>query len=303
MMRFSNSGVLSVIDGNSVAIYLTSPFEKRLERAFDESISMVDIYGTSNIFAIVGSSPSASTFHDKKVVLFDDREGEILAEVGCSSRILNISFISDNLILLTELEVVIVNIHTLSRSTLDVKPHGSLLDVSTGSPIFVFSCSSYRHSQPLPSSHKGLLSICNLDISNPLCSVIAAHKSNLSCVAVSNDGSFIASTSNEGTLIRVWSTHGQLVSELRRGTRRAEVTSLAFGSNRLIALASRKETIHLFNLVDGSHLTFDTRDKNSIKILTFSISGDVLYVVTSEKVFRALVVKDSSIVEIDRRNF
>lgn len=53
---------------------------------------------------------------------------------------------------------------------------------------------------------------------------IQAHKNELSCIAINQQGTRIATASEQGTLIRVWdtSTRSQLV-ELRRGTDPASI--------------------------------------------------------------------------------
>ncbi|KAJ8950474.1 hypothetical protein NQ314_007861 [Rhamnusium bicolor] len=53
---------------------------------------------------------------------------------------------------------------------------------------------------------------------------IAAHRSELGCLAINQQGTRVASASNKGTLIRVWdtTTRNQLV-ELRRGSDPATV--------------------------------------------------------------------------------
>lgn len=53
---------------------------------------------------------------------------------------------------------------------------------------------------------------------------IAAHRNELGCLALNQQGTRIATASNMGTLIRVWdSTSKNLLVELRRGTDPATV--------------------------------------------------------------------------------
>lgn len=60
----------------------------------------------------------------------------------------------------------------------------------------------------------------------------------------------VATASSKGTLVRVFNTlDGTLLQEVRRGTDRAEIQSLAFSSNaRWLAASSDRGTIHVFGL-------------------------------------------------------
>ncbi|KAJ1990063.1 Phosphatidylinositol 3,5-bisphosphate-binding protein [Dimargaris cristalligena] len=85
-------------------------------------------------------------------------------------------------------------------------------------------------------------------------SIITAHTTRLSCLAINAEGTKLASASEKGTLIRVFHAgSGKLLNELRRGVDRAEIYSIAFShdSTRL-CVASDKGTIHIFNLELGA---------------------------------------------------
>ncbi|KAL0208700.1 hypothetical protein P9112_011287 [Eukaryota sp. TZLM1-RC] len=307
ILRFSSSGsVLCAIDDTLLTVFLCSPFEKRIERTFSAPLGLVDVLGTSNCWALVGSSPSdtSSLFHDHKVVIWDDRECQCLCEIGSSSKILNIAFLSDCIVVLSENEVFVTNIHSLSRTSIELKPSSSLLGVSSllSSSVFAFPCTAHQSSSSSrASSHQGFLAIADPAPSSPHCSIIPAHKTPLSAIALSSDGSLAATASSEGTLIRVWSSSGSMISEFRRGTRKATITSLAFGGTKFVAIASKKETVHVFSLA-GKHLSFDTKSKVA-KFLNFDVSGELLFVVGQDRTFRTLSVKDSELVEVDRTNF
>ncbi|KAK9767686.1 Phosphatidylinositol 3,5-bisphosphate-binding protein [Basidiobolus ranarum] len=81
-------------------------------------------------------------------------------------------------------------------------------------------------------------------------SIIAAHTTILSSLAISFDGSKIATASIKGTLIRVFdSSSGKLLNELRRGFDRAEIYSIAFSHDGArLCVSSDKGTVHIFNL-------------------------------------------------------
>ena len=63
----------------------------------------------------------------------------------------------------------------------------------------------------------------------------------------------MATASDKGTLIRIFSTEDGLpLQEVRRGTDKAEIYSIAFDrQNKQIACSSDKGTIHIFNVQKG----------------------------------------------------
>ena len=80
--------------------------------------------------------------------------------------------------------------------------------------------------------------------------VLKAHNSSLRCIALSPDGSLLATTSQQGTLVRVYSTRTtDRIAEFRRGMDHSIIYSLAFSTgNRFVASTSDKGTLHVFDL-------------------------------------------------------
>jgi len=80
--------------------------------------------------------------------------------------------------------------------------------------------------------------------------VLRAHNSDLRCLALSSDGSLLASSSVQGTLIRVFNLKTlDQIAEFRRGMDHAIVYGLAFSpGNRWLASTSDKGTLHIFDL-------------------------------------------------------
>ena len=80
--------------------------------------------------------------------------------------------------------------------------------------------------------------------------VIQCHNSSLSCIALNFGGNLLATASDKGTLIRIFSTDdGAPLQEVRRGSDKAEIYSIAFDKNsKWIACSSDKGTIHIFTV-------------------------------------------------------
>ncbi|KAF2744230.1 WD40 repeat-like protein [Sporormia fimetaria CBS 119925] len=84
--------------------------------------------------------------------------------------------------------------------------------------------------------------------------VIEAHNSPLSCIALNNDGTLLATASEKGTIIRVFSVpDGQKLYQFRRGSIPARIYSMSFNAtSTLLAVSSATETVHIFRLTPQS---------------------------------------------------
>ena len=83
--------------------------------------------------------------------------------------------------------------------------------------------------------------------------VFRAHASALRAIAVSDDGSIVATASMKGTLIRAFDTASlDQIGEFRRGVDTAVTTGLAISpGNRWLACTSDKGTLHIFDMKPG----------------------------------------------------
>ena len=87
--------------------------------------------------------------------------------------------------------------------------------------------------------------------------VIEAHRAPLSCVALNDKGTLLATSSETGTIIRVFSVpDGQKLYQFRRGTYPATIYSMSFNptgphfleTTKFLAVSSTTDTIHIFKV-------------------------------------------------------
>ncbi|ORY09673.1 WD40-repeat-containing domain protein [Clohesyomyces aquaticus] len=80
--------------------------------------------------------------------------------------------------------------------------------------------------------------------------VVEAHNSPLSCIALNNEGTLLATSSEKGTIIRVFSIpDAQKLYQFRRGSIPARIYSMSFNStSTLLCVSSATETVHIFRL-------------------------------------------------------
>ncbi|KAK4544459.1 hypothetical protein LTR36_004350 [Oleoguttula mirabilis] len=84
--------------------------------------------------------------------------------------------------------------------------------------------------------------------------VIQAHQAPLSCIAINNDGTLMATSSEKGTVIRIFSIpDGKKLYQFRRGSMPARIYCMSFNAaSTLLCVSSATETVHVFKLAPPS---------------------------------------------------
>lgn len=97
--------------------------------------------------------------------------------------------------------------------------------------------------------------------------VIEAHKSALSAMCLSSDGTLLATASDKGTIVRVFNVHtGSKLYQFRRGTYPTKIFSLSFSKNKKYVVAtSSSETVHIFRLGEEELLANKQKQKKESK--------------------------------------
>ncbi|KAK0864318.1 autophagy protein [Friedmanniomyces endolithicus] len=90
--------------------------------------------------------------------------------------------------------------------------------------------------------------------------VIQAHQAPLSCIAINNDGTLMATSSEKGTVLRIFSIpDGEKLYQFRRGSMPARIFCMTFNAtSTLLCVSSATETVHVFKLAPPSTSTHDS---------------------------------------------
>jgi len=222
-------------------IYNCGPFKETFKRGFNKGgIGYVEMLFRCNILALVGGGRNPR-YPPNKVMIWDDHQNRCIGELSFRSKVRAVKLRRDRVVVVLEYKIYVYNFADLKL--LDhietVSNTKGLCALCPFTPSTVLVC---------PGLQKGHVR-CEL-YDNPKTTLIAAHESNLSALALNSDGTRVATASDRGTLIRIFNTHsGQALQELRRGSDRAEIYCLAFNmTTEWLACSSDKGTVHVFSL-------------------------------------------------------
>ncbi|EJS43895.1 atg18p [Saccharomyces arboricola H-6] len=106
--------------------------------------------------------------------------------------------------------------------------------------------------------------VFNLETLQPTM-VIEAHKGEIAAMAISFDGTLMATASDKGTIIRVFDIEtGDKVYQFRRGTYATRIYSISFSEDsQYLAVTGSSKTVHIFKLGHSmSNNRLDSDDSN-----------------------------------------
>lgn len=225
------------------SIYNCEPFKETFKRDFPNGgIGIVAMLYRCNILGIVGGG-QYPCFPPNKVMLWDDHQAACIGELTFKSDVKAVKLRRDKIVVVLETQVYIYNferLELLHKHETVPNPKG-LIALSPSAENCVVAC---------PSVQKGVVRVEKHDATgNKKSNFVTAHDSSISCIALNNDGSRLATASEKGTLIRIFDTEtGDKLHEVRRGADRAEIFSIAFNiSSSLICCSSDKGTVHIFS--------------------------------------------------------
>ncbi|KIH93747.1 phosphatidylinositol-bisphosphate-binding protein [Sporothrix brasiliensis 5110] len=210
----------------------------RAKRPFKEGgVGLIQIVGRTNIIPLVGGG-RVPVHNPLKVVVWDEKRQKFTREVPCERPIRGLHVLGQKLVVVLDEEVSIYNI--------DHQPVRVHSFTTTPNPAGL--CAVSRTHFAILGQIPGHVKIVHNETHEV--SIIPAHSSELAAIALSRDGSLLATASEKGTLIRVFLTaNNGRVAELRRGVDQVSIFSLGFNpSGTLLACTSDKGTLHIFDI-------------------------------------------------------
>ncbi|KAG0609631.1 hypothetical protein M758_7G002100 [Ceratodon purpureus] len=192
-------------------IYNCDPFSETFRREVDGAgIAIVEMLFLSNIFALVGGGKTPK-YPPNKVMIWDDHQSRCIGELSFRSEVRAVRLRRDKIVIVLEFKIYVYNfadlkllhqIETLANTK-------AICALSSGPASCVLAC---------PGQHPGEIRIELYSVKKTR--FLQAHDSTVACLALSNNGDFLATASSKGTLIRIFST--------RDGSKLQEVTELGF---------------------------------------------------------------------------
>jgi len=225
-------------------VFNCSPFKETISRVLDGGgIRFVEMLFRCNIFALVGARDN-TRFHPNKVIIWDDQRRKDIGELSFRHEVKAVRLRRDKVVVVLEFKVLLYKFADLT-CVLEV-------DTVSNSKGLCALCPSPNHTVlACPGSHRGHVRVELLEHRKTFS--VQAHNSPLSGLALTLDGSRVATASEKGTILRVFdSLTGKRLQEVRRGASSAEISSLAFNhTSTLFSCSSVRGTVHVFTLTDS----------------------------------------------------
>ncbi|BFG14744.1 hypothetical protein CerSpe_010180 [Prunus speciosa] len=237
------------------------------ERAIGAFV-IVEMLFSSSLLAIVGAGEEPS-LSPRRLCLFNTTTGTALRELNFLTSILAVRMNKKRLVVILQDKTYVYDINSLGiLDTIDTIPNLK--------GLCAFSPSLEGCFLALPASiSKGSVLLYNVMDLHLHCE-IDAHRAPLAAMALSSNGTYIATASEQGTIIRV-----HLVSEatksysFRRGTYPSTIFSLSFGPSMqlpdILVGTSSSGSVHAFSLGFSMY----QRSKRSGSFLGSIIPGSV----------------------------
>ncbi|CAF0876377.1 unnamed protein product [Brachionus calyciflorus] len=231
-------------------IYNTDPLKENA-REDGGGVKHVEMLYRCNYVGIVGGG-KAPKYPRNRAIVWDDYQKKVAISLELSTEVLSIKLRRDRIAVVCE---KFIKVYTFSQTPQLLH----VFDTYTNPNGLCCICSLSTNSNLAYPSHKkcGGVEIVDLFNTEKPAVKIDGHDNPVSCMAMSNDGSKLATSSTKGTLIRVFETeNGSLLHELRRGANSANIFCISFNKQATkLCVSSDHGTIHVFIL--------DSPEKNS----------------------------------------
>ncbi|KAI2642008.1 protein-vacuolar targeting protein Atg18 [Xylaria nigripes] len=248
---------LAVGTSKGFRIYHTEPFSK-IFSSNDGDISIIEMLFSTSLVALVLSP--------RHLIIQNTKRGSVICELSFPSAILAVRLNRKRLCVVLEDSIYLYDIANMTLlQRIDTSPNpGAICALSPSSencyvayplpkPRDDSGDKRPRHAPPASLSYAPVTSgdVLIYDTSTlKSVNVVEAHRAPLSCIALNNEGTLLATASETGTIIRVFSVpKGQKLYQFRRGTYPSTIYSMSFNmASSLLCVSSTSDTVHIFRL-------------------------------------------------------
>ncbi|KAI0181863.1 WD40 repeat-like protein [Hypoxylon sp. FL1284] len=247
---------LAVGTSKGFRIYHTDPFSK-IFSSDDGNIAIIEMLFSTSLVALILSP--------RHLIIQNTKRASVICELTFPSAVLAVRLNRKRLAVVLEDEIYLYDISNMSLLTnIATSPNPNAVCALSPSSEHCFlayplpkprdDAQDKRPSHAPPTSLYAPVTSGDVLIYDTLTqkavNVIEAHRSPLSCIALNNEGSFLATASETGTIIRVFSVpRGQKLFQFRRGTYPSTIYSMSFNmASSLLCVSSTSDTVHIFRL-------------------------------------------------------
>lgn len=255
-----DGGCLAIGTDSGFSVHNLHPqYAVSVDRPLQGGIGLVEMLFRCNLMALVGGGPSPQA-PPHRVLIWDDHIPKEIGELSFRQVVLSVRLRKDAIAVALRDRVYVYHLADLSLRdkiyTAD-NPHG-LLCLSTQIQDMVLAC---------PSVTTGHVRVELYGLRKTV--LMEAHESALRGLALTADGTKLATASGKGTVIRVWDVASAVcLQEFRRGVERATITCLAWSWDAAwLACTSDKGTAHVFQVGEADT---DRKPDESLTSLFFS---------------------------------
>lgn len=252
--------LLAVATTRGLRIYNTDPFELS-NQTYEEDISLVEQLFSTSLVALI--------LTPRLLRIVNTKRHSTICELTFHGMVVAVKMNRKRLVVILEETVFIYdisNMKMLHSQLTPINPAG-ICAISPNSENNYLALPHHQKTPPNPQSQPSHVpkSIVKETISGDVLlydlnkmeevTVIPAHQAPVSCIAINNDGTLMATSSEKGTVIRIFSIpDGKKLFQFRRGSMPARIYSMSFNAaSTLLCVSSATETVHVFKLSAPQH--------------------------------------------------
>lgn len=233
----------------------------------------------SNIFCLVGGG-KCPKYAPNKLLLWDDELAKEVKEIRLKSNVINAKIKKKAIFVICENEITIVSTDTFTtmEDILTNENSAGACAISYDPELYIFAW---------PAQEKGSIQIKDYNHDELEKKTIKAHENTIEILEITYKGDMIATASDKGTIIRIFNiSDGTPVSEVRRGTEKAEIFSITFDiDGNYLGVTSDRGTAHLFVIEKNKDKKKENDEKGKKIKNTTSIFGGVSKMIGLSKFF------------------